>query len=198
MTNANHAARFQAVALPHMDAAYNLARWLTGTDHDADDVTQEAFLRAFKFFDTFRGADARTWILTIVRNTFYTQYRKARTRGSSTEFDEDIHSSGDDEAPAALNRSPDADPVSILSRREDIGLLDRALAELPVEFREALVLRELEDLSYKEIAEAMEVPIGTVMSRIARARGLLLKSFKRLSGENHELQRSGNSDCRVR
>ena len=197
MNDANLAARFQAVALPHLDAAYNLARWLTGNDHDAEDVAQEAYLRAFKFFDGFRGEDARTWILTIVRNTFYSEYRKSRTHNASAEFDEDLHSSVDDESIPSIGRAEN-DPAAIASGREEVGLLDRALEEVPVEYREALVLRELEDLSYKEIAEALAVPIGTVMSRIARGRGLLLKSFKRLSGETHELHPSATPNCRVR
>ncbi|HXF78685.1 MAG TPA: sigma-70 family RNA polymerase sigma factor [Usitatibacter sp.] len=197
MTDANRAARFQAAALPYMDAAYNLARWLTGNDHEAQDVTQEAFLRAFKFFDGFRGGDARTWILTIVRNTFYTEYRKARGRDESTEFDEEYHSPDDDGIIPAMTR-PEADPVSILSGRESVRLLDQAIQELPDEFREALVLREIEDLSYKEIAATLDVPIGTVMSRIARGRGLLLKAYKRLSGESHELRRSAKPNCRLR
>ena len=164
--------------MPHMDAAYNLARWLTGNSHDADDVVQEAFLRAFKFFDSFRGEDARTWILRIVRNTFYTQWRRARSRDESAEFDEEQHSlGGDDELPGAA-----ANPESIVSSAQDIALLDRALGDLPEEFREAIVLREIEDLSYKEIAATLDIPMGTVMSRIARARRLLLEGFERLAG----------------
>ncbi len=164
--------------MPHMDAAYNLARWLTGNSHDADDVVQEAFLRAFKFFETFRGEDARTWILKIVRNTFYTQWRRARSRDESAEFDEEQHSlGGDDQIPGAA-----ANPESIVSSSQDIALLDRALGELPEEFREALVLREIEDLSYKEIAATLDIPMGTVMSRIARARRLLVEGFTRLAG----------------
>ena len=164
--------------MPHMDAAYNLARWLTGNSHEADDVVQEAFLRAFKFFETFRGDDARTWILKIVRNTFYTQWRRARSRDESAEFDEEQHSlGGDDEIPGAS-----ANPESIVSSSQDIALLDRALGDLPEEFREALVLREIEDLSYKEIAATLDIPMGTVMSRIARARRLLLEGFTRLAG----------------
>jgi len=164
--------------MPHMDAAYNLARWLTGNSHEADDVVQEAFLRAFKFFETFRGDDARTWILKIVRNTFYTQWRRARSRDESAEFDEEQHSlGGDDEIPGAS-----ANPESIVSSSQDIALLDRALGGLPEEFREALVLREIEDLSYKEIAATLDIPMGTVMSRIARARRLLLEGFTRLAG----------------
>jgi len=197
VSDSNDAARFQQVAMPHMDAAYNLARWLTGSSHEAEDVTQEAFLRAFKFFHTFRGEDARTWLLKIVRNTYYTQWRRARSRDESAVFDEDIHSLSDDDSVPAMGRA-DTNPESILSRGDDMRMLDRALEELPVEFREALVLRELEDLSYKEIAATMEVPIGTVMSRIARGRRLLLESFKRLSGGNDELQRSPNSTCRIR
>ena len=164
--------------MPHMDAAYNLARWLTGNTHDADDVVQEAFLRAFKFFASFRGEDARTWILRIVRNTFYTQWRRARSRDESTEFDEEQHSpGGDDEIPGSA-----ANPESIVSSAQDIALLDRALGDLPDEFREAIVLREIEDLSYKEIAATLDIPMGTVMSRIARARRLLLEGFERLAG----------------
>ena len=197
MNDAKQAARFQQIAMPHMDAAYNLARWLTGNSDEAQDVTQEAFLRAFRFFDGFRGDDARTWLLTSVRNTFYTQYRKARSRDESAEFDEDLHSLADDDIIPAMGRA-DNDPLSILSRADDVRVLDVALEELAPEYREALVLRELEDLSYKEIAAVMKVPIGTVMSRIARGRALLLKSFKRLSGENHELQRSPDSRRSVR
>lgn len=197
MTDSDQAARFQAIALPHMDAAYNLARWLTGDAQDAEDVTQEAFLRAFKFFDSFRGQDPRTWLLAIVRNVFYTQWRRTRSAGTSTEFDEEMHSFSDDESLPELGQRADTNPESILSRNDDIRLLDQALQALPVEYREAIVLRELEDLSYKEIAATLDVPIGTVMSRLARARRLMLDSFKRLSKGNHELQRSKNPALRV-
>src|SRR5207237_57899 len=135
-------------------------------------------LRAFRFFDTFRGGDTRTWLLAIVRNEFYTQWRRSRSSAASTEFDEELHSFNDD----GLAHSPgrvDMNPESILSRHDDIRLLDQALQALPVEYREAIVLRELEDLSYKEIAATLEVPIGTVMSRLARARRLTPDSSKR-------------------
>ncbi|HET9471595.1 MAG TPA: sigma-70 family RNA polymerase sigma factor [Usitatibacter sp.] len=197
MTETTDAARFEEMVMPHMDAAHNLARWLCGNSHEAEDVTQEAFLRAFRFFGTFRGEDARGWILKIVRNTFYTHLRRARSRDESTEFDEELHSIGGDDAIPAMGRS-DANPESILARVDDLKLLDRALEALPAEFREALVLRELEDLSYKEIAETLEVPIGTVMSRLARARRLLMASFQRITGGNHELQRSPNPARRIR
>jgi RNA polymerase sigma factor (sigma-70 family) len=197
MTDSDQAVRFQQMALPHMDAAYNLARWLTGNIQEAEDVTQEAFLRAYKFFDGFRGEDARTWLLAIVRNVFYTQWRRTRSAGASTEFDEEMHSFSDDESLPEMGRS-DTNPESILSRNDDMRLLDQALQALPVEYREAIVLRELEDLSYKEIAATLDVPIGTVMSRLARARRLLLDSFKRLSKGNHELQRSQNPAVRIR
>jgi RNA polymerase sigma-70 factor, ECF subfamily len=197
MTDSDQAARFQQMALPHMDAAYNLARWLTGNIQEAEDVTQEAFLRAFKFFGSFRGEDPRTWLLAIVRNVFYTQWRRTKSSWATTEFDEEMHSFSDDESPFEMGRA-DTNPESILSRNDDIRLLDQALQALPVEYREAIVLRELEDLSYKEIAATLDVPIGTVMSRLARARRLLLDSFKRLSKGNHELQRSQNPALRVR
>ena len=171
--------------MPHMKSAYNLARWLAGNDSDAEDITQEAFLRAFRFFDSFRGEDPRAWLLAIVRNTYYTQWRQARSSSESTAFEEEIHSLGDDDSLNSFGRTGAADPVSILSGRDDMRLLDRALEQLSIEYREALVLRELEDLSYKEIAATLDVPIGTVMSRIARGRRLLLESFNRLNGEPH-------------
>lgn len=151
--------RFEESILPHMDAAYNLARWLTSSDPDAQDVVQDAFLRAFKFFDGFRGGNSRSWLLRIVRNAFY-DWLKRKGQEPAMPFDEEIHDRVED------NGTPDA----LLLEKGDHELLRQAIAELPVEFREVLVLRELEGLSYKEIAELANVPLGTVMSRLARAR----------------------------
>jgi RNA polymerase sigma factor (sigma-70 family) len=153
-------ARFEQCIMPHLDAAYNLARWLVGNDPDAQDVVQEASLRAFKFFGGFRGGDGRSWLLRIVRNSFYDWLRQQRRTELATPFDEQAHSA------AAESPAPDA----ALLEKADKELLHRTLEALPVEYREVLVMRELEDLSYKEIAEVAELPIGTVMSRLARAR----------------------------
>ena len=160
---------YEQKVLPHLDAAYNLARWLAGNDHDAQDVAQEASLRAFKFFGNFRGENARAWLLTIVRNTFYTWLRKNRPPVNTIEISDETLDVEDVSANAgAVNpQFADADAVR------------RALAELPVEFREIVILREMEGFSYKEIADLAEVPIGTVMSRLARARKLLRKSLTR-------------------
>ena len=153
---------FEGVMLPHLDSAHNLARWLTGNDQDAQDIVQEAYLRAYRFFSGFRGGDARAWLLTIVRNTTFTWLRKNRP-AAVTEFDEASHSL-DEVAP---------DPPTILIQNATIDSVRAAITALPTEFREVLILRELEGLSYKQIAEVAELPIGTVMSRLARARGLL-------------------------
>jgi RNA polymerase sigma-70 factor (ECF subfamily) len=153
----NEGRDFEQAILPHLDAAYNLARWLTGNDQDARDMVQEACLRAFKFFANFRGGDPRAWLLTIVRNTTYTWLRRGHT---NTEADEEIETLED--------QSPN--PAEILERAGDIERVRDAIARLPPEFREALVLRDMENYSYKEIADLAGVPIGTVMSRLARAR----------------------------
>lgn len=153
-------ARFEELVMPHLDAAYNLARWLTRNEHDAQDVVQEAFLRAFRFFDGFRGTNSRAWLLSIVRNAGYTWLQKNRKSELTTEFDEEVHGAEDAGAevlPSVLNDL-------------DQQMVRQAIEDLPVEFREATILRELEGLSYKEIAEIAQVPIGTVMSRLARAR----------------------------
>ena len=160
MNGTDQQAQFEEVVLPHLDAAYNLARWLAGNEHDAEDIVQEAFLRAFRFMGGFRGGNSRSWLLTIVRNTAYTWLRK--NHGPIVYLGEDELAEIED--PAALGGD-----VALL-RNADAGRLRAALQQLPVEFREALVLRELEGLSYKEIAEVADVPIGTVMSRLARAR----------------------------
>ena len=162
MQGQNQRVRFEQVVLPHLDAAYNLARWLTRNDQDAEDVVQEACLRAYKFFAGYQGGDSRAWLLTIVRNTGYTWLRQHRGHELNPVFDEELHQVAAD--CAVLN------PEMIFERSANIEALKAALEELPVEFREIMVLRELEDLSYKEIARIVDVPIGTVMSRLNRAR----------------------------
>jgi RNA polymerase sigma-70 factor, ECF subfamily len=168
---------FEQVVLPHLDAAYNLARWLVRNTHDAEDIVQEAYLRAFKFFGGYQGGNARAWVLKIVRNTSYSFLKKNHPADLAEEFDEKIHSAGTEQpgAEAALLQSADS------------RMVREALDELPVNFREALVLRELEGMSYKEIAEVMEVPIGTVMSSLARGRSQLRDRL--LRAPDQEVQR---------
>ncbi len=146
--------------LPHLDAAYNLARWLLRHEHDAEDAVQDAFLRAHQAFDRFRGTDARPWLLTIVRNVCYTRLRERRRDGAPEAFDDEAHGSTFD--PAETNAAAWRETKSVLLRQ--------ALEQLPAEFREMIVLHELEGLAYREIAVVAEIPIGTVMSRLARAR----------------------------
>jgi len=154
---------FEEIMLPHLDAAYNLAKWLLRKEQDAQDVVQEAFLRAFKSFAGFHGSNGRAWLLTIVRNTSYTFLKKNRVADLTTPFDEEIHASADESVGAA----------TILERNEDAELIREAMDELPAELREILTLRHQEDRSYKEIADIVQIPPGTVMSRLARARGKL-------------------------
>jgi RNA polymerase sigma-70 factor (ECF subfamily) len=153
-------ASFEEAMLPHLDAAHNLARWLLRNEQDAQDVVQEAYLRAFRSFGGFRGSNGRAWLLTIVRNTSYTLLKKNRTVDLSTAFDEEIH------APECESPSP----ATILEHAEDAELMKGAIDQLPAEFREILILRHQEDLSYKEIGDILKIPAGTVMSRLARAR----------------------------
>jgi len=150
--------------LPHMRAGYNLARWLLRNDQDAEDVTQEAIVRAFRFFDGFNGDNPRAWLLTVVRNSAYTFLQQNRARELGTEFDEVLHSE-----PASNGRTSETPEVLVL-RSAQQRLLNEAVDALPVEFREVFVLREMEGLSYKEIADMARIPIGTVMSRLSRAR----------------------------
>lgn len=166
----DESSRFAEVALPHLDAAYNLARWLSGSASDADDIVQEAYLRAFRFFDSFRGGNARAWLLAIVRNTWFSEWRRRCDAADGTPFDEVIH--GDERLPGWID-DVGSDPETLAVRREDVHLVHRALEQLPVEYREVLVLRELEDMSYRDIAIVAGIPIGTVMSRLARGRRLL-------------------------
>lgn len=150
--------RFEQLVLPHLDAGVNLARWLLRNRDDAEDVVQEAVLRAFRFFDGFRGSDARAWFLQIVRNSCYTWLEKNRPSELSTEFDEEIH------------HWAEVTPETIATLSDTRRQLMRALETLPSRAREVLVLRELEDCSYKEIAEITGIPMGTVMSTLSRAR----------------------------
>ncbi len=161
--------RFEAVVLPHLDAAYGLARYLTRNDADAEDVVQESLLRALRHFGGFRGAGApqgRAWVLAIVRNTAYTSRRRRRADASTTEFDEAIHSEAARDATG-----------SELDRRDSRETLAQALERLSPDLREVIVLREIEGLSYKEIGEVVDVPIGTVMSRLSRARKRLQEAL---------------------
>jgi len=164
-------ARFEKTVLPHLDAAYNLARWLTRNDHDAEDVVQEAFLRAFRFHEGMQGEDARPWLLKIVRNTGYSWLEKNRPSELVALDDAGMVSS---EAQTAGHEAPaESNPEVILLQSANRKLVNLALEELPVGFREVVVMREIEDLSYKEIAEIAHIPIGTVMSRLARGREML-------------------------
>jgi RNA polymerase sigma-70 factor (ECF subfamily) len=155
--------QFEQIILPHFDAAYNLTRYLTGNDDDAADVVQEACVRALKFFDGFRGDNARAWLLTIVRRTFYSWLHENRGPEIQEPYSEEIHAVED----------PAATPDAAMLQNADMQKVRDALGRLPLEFREVLVMREMEGLSYKEIAGSCDIPIGTVMSRLARGRKLL-------------------------
>jgi len=168
-------ARFEAAVLPHLDAAYTLARYLTRNAHDAEDVVQDACLRALKYFASFRGegeSSARAWLLTIVRNAAYSRKGRRRADALTTEFDEAQHSGA----------VAEEHPVGALLREEAKETLGRALERLAPEFREVIVLRELEGLSYKEISEVAGVPVGTVMSRLSRARTRLQEALRNEEG----------------
>jgi RNA polymerase sigma-70 factor, ECF subfamily len=163
---------FAAVALPHLDAAFNLARWLTGSRAEAEDVVQEAMVRALTYFPSFRGGSSRAWILQIVRNTAYGAL-KARygERG--------VGSAAGDAGVIEDIPDPMDDPETALIKSDDLARIDAMIGDLPVELRETLVLRELEELSYRDIAQVTSVPIGTVMSRLWRARRMLARTAAR-------------------
>ena len=165
---------FNQTVLPHLDAAYNLARWLTRNDQDAQDIVQEASLRAFKYWKGFSGRDCRSWLLAIVRNTYYSWVRQRSVQPELTETGEidDI----DDGVP---------NPENLLLQNASRDMLKAALDDLPAEFREAIVLREMEGMSYKEIADIASVPIGTVMSRLARARKRLQIYLTNVAARNY-------------
>ena len=179
---------FDGIILPHLDAAHNLARWLVRSNDDAEDVVQEACLRAFQYFGTFRGGNARAWLLRIVHNTAIRWLQKNRAQQLATEFNEDIHS----EECEAHN------PESLLLQRADTQLLEQAMNHLPVRWREVLVLRELEGLSYKEIAEVVGVPMGTVMSTLFRAREQFRHAASALVRRQAQPKRSTVGDAELR
>jgi RNA polymerase sigma-70 factor (ECF subfamily) len=159
---------FEEAVMPHLDAAYNLARWLMRNEADAQDMVQEAYLRALRFFGGFHGTDARAWLLTIVRNTCYTWLKRNRSMELSGDFEEVVLTIESDE--------PDPEASHMLKVRAE--LVNEAIEKLPIEFREVVILRELEELSYKEIAEITGIPIGTVMSRLSRARKRLVVGLR--------------------
>jgi RNA polymerase sigma-70 factor (ECF subfamily) len=160
--------RFVAEVLPHGAAAYNLARWICRNDSDARDVVQESFARALQYFGSFRGGDARSWLLAIVRNTAHT-WLASRPPTAHGEQDEQFFD-GELEAPPGSGAMQDVDPLRSAISQQEANSLRHAIAAMPLEFREVLVLREFEDLAYRDIAAIVGCPIGTVMSRLARAR----------------------------
>jgi RNA polymerase sigma factor (sigma-70 family) len=170
-------ARFQAMMLPHLDAAHNLARYLCRDADAAEDIVQEAFLRAFRSFADYRGGSARSWILTIVRNCHHTWWQDKK-RGRTEPLDADPGEDGETRERTDLPHD-EADPESALLERDQAAEVRAVLGALPEAFREVLVLRELEDLSYREISEVTTTPLGTVMSRLARARALFAEAWKR-------------------
>jgi RNA polymerase sigma-70 factor (ECF subfamily) len=172
--------QFEAIALPHLDAAYNLARWLTRNDQNAEDLVQMAFMRAFRFFDGFRGGDARAWVLTIVRNTYFGALRDNRHERDDVSFDEELHAQEmDADAQDASSYAMGNNPESIVAAQDVKRVVNQALERLPQAFRDIVVLKEIEDLSYKEIADIAGIPLGTVMSRLARGRKLLGQYLKK-------------------
>jgi RNA polymerase sigma factor (sigma-70 family) len=170
MLDYNHIPSFEQAVLPHLDAAYNLARWLTRNEQDAQDIVQEAYLRAFRFFPAFRGGDAHSWIMKIVRNTCYTWLHENRPLQSAAEFDENLYPPD--------SRGPN--PEEIVLQNDSGTLVRKAMEKLPTNFREVLVLREIDGMSYKEIAEITGVAAGTVMSSLSRARGHFRQALKEL------------------
>jgi len=183
LSDQSKAVRFEEVALPHLAAAYNLARWLIHNQQDAEDVVQEAYLRAFKFFSGYYGGDSRSWILTIVRNTCYTWLQQNRALQVTDSIDDKL-----DEIEPDL-----ADAEVLMLRSVDSQIVRQALGDLPVEFREVVVLREMEGLTYKEIADIVDVPIGTVMSRLARGRKRLQTLLASCMGKEVRVELPGSA-----
>ena len=166
--------RFEAALLPHLDAAYNLARWLLRDDQNARDVVQDAYLRAFRFFDGLRAGDARPWLLGIVRNACYTCLADSGRRREMIEFDDERD--GQVSVPGYVHA--ENDPEKLLLQKVETARVDAAIEQLPFIFREVLVLREMEEMSYDEISQVALIPVGTVMSRLARARAMLRAALR--------------------
>ena len=183
MPDQSKAVRFEEIVLPHLGPAYNLARWLVHNQHDAEDLVQEAYLRAFKFFSGYYGGDSRAWLLTIVRNTCYTWLQQNRALRLAEPIEDKLDEVGLDFA----------DPEMLLLQKVDAQIVRLALQELPIEFREIVVMREIEGLSYKEIANIVDVPIGTVMSRLARGRKRLHALLANSMGKEASIELSGNA-----
>jgi RNA polymerase sigma factor (sigma-70 family) len=175
--------RFGQILSMHLDAAYDLARWLTRDEPNAQDVVQEACLRAFKFLDGFRGGNARSWLLAIVRNTYYSWLEKHRSQALNVTLDEE-YLDGDESALHNGHHEDSNDIDRVLREADCRRIINEGLEKIPAEFREAIVLRELEDMSYKEIAVVMNVPLGTVMSRLARGRKLLSQYVRQANEES--------------
>ena len=173
MLERNKLALYERTVMPHIQAAFNLARWLTRNDQDAEDVVQEGCLRAFRFIEGFHGGDSRAWVLAIVRNVSYTWLHRNQNHDLALPIDDRLHDIADE----------GQNPEAVVFKRLDRQAMAQALEELPVEFREVIVLRELEDLSYKEIAQIADLPIGTVMSRLARARQRLQQNMTEKIGQ---------------
>jgi RNA polymerase sigma-70 factor (ECF subfamily) len=164
-------ALFEQTMVPHLKAAYNLAMWLTRNSPDAEDLVQEAYIKALRYFDGFRGEDGRAWLLAIVRNTCLTWLRRTKSVEQTQPFDERLHGGGEV-----------ADPEAMLLNEFHAGAVRDCIEALPLEYREAIILREIEEMSYKEIAEVTSIPTGTVMSRLARARKRLGDCLESRSG----------------
>jgi RNA polymerase sigma factor (sigma-70 family) len=174
--------------LRHLDAAYNLARWLTRGDHDAEDIVQEAYMRAYKCFSTFKGGNQRAWLLTIVRNCSYDLLKRNGTRTCDDAFDEERH---------IMRTASSYDPEAALLRDERAELVRNALTDLLPEHREVLILREMEELSYSEIASMTGVPLGTVTSRLSRARNRLQQNLgAQVDAERTNARQTSNPNIR--
>jgi len=167
MISANHTSTFEATMLPHLNAAYTLARWLTGNVQDAEDAVQDAYLRAFRFFNGFRDGNSRAWLLQIVRNTCYTRLHERLPEGSLTTFDEEAH----------IEERAFGTPEVLAIRTADVQLVRKAIQELPIKYREVLILREIEGMSYSEMAKVLNLPMGSVASTLLRARERLKKQL---------------------